>query len=97
MRTTCWVVRDDAGLEAGLAGRMVHEAAAADVLLRGASSRKRRGGILPHHAEQFGAARQRGEIAGDVRRAAGHEALALEIHHGHGRFRRDAATLPQMN
>ena len=33
---------------------------------------------------------QSDDVHGDIRRAAGHKALALEIHHGHGRFGRDA-------
>ena len=53
-------------------------------------SSRRAASSWPIGAEKFRRHVQRGEVAGHVGRAAGHEAFALEIHDRHRRFRRNA-------
>ena len=48
------------------------------------------GVVMANGAEKFRRHVERGQVARDVGRAAGHEAFALEIHDRHRRFRRNA-------
>ncbi len=46
--------------------------------------------VLAHPAEEVGAGAERGEVEGDVRRAAGDGGLAVDAHDGDGRLGREA-------
>src|SRR5688500_18265904 len=84
-------MRDDAALDAGGPRAITEHALANDTLLDEKLLQAAGGFIVPDNAKKFGGHPERGEIARDVRRAAGHEALALEFNDGHGRLGRDAA------
>lgn len=88
---------DNAGFEAGAPGGTGHQPATADVLGAEQSAQLLGGGILADDPEQFRVDAESGEVAGHVGRAAGHEALALKIHHGDRASGEMRATLPQMN
>ena len=84
------LVGDDAGFDAGMARRIGEQSAAVDVLSAEKFFQMPAVFIVANHAEKFRGHVERGQIARDVGRAAGHEAFAFEIHDGHRRLRRNA-------
>ena len=84
------LVRDDAGFDAGMPRGVGEQSAAADVLSAEKFFQMPAVFIMANRAEKFRGHVERGQIARDVGRAAGHEAFALEIHDRHRRFRRNA-------
>ena len=83
-------VRHDAGFDARVPRGIRHQSGAADFLFNQKFFQPARGIVMANRAENFRRHVQRGQIARDVGRAAGHEAFALEIHDRHRRFRRNA-------
>ena len=84
------LVRHDARLDAGMPRGIFHEAGAADILPGQKFLQFPAGIVIANRAEKFRGHIKRSQIARDIGRAAGHEALALEIHDRHRRFRRNA-------
>jgi hypothetical protein len=72
------LVCDDAGLDTGMARGVGQQAAAVDILSTEQFLQTPAVFVLANHAEEFRGDLERGQVAGDVRRAAGHEAFPFE-------------------
>ena len=69
---------------------MLQQPVATDMLFLQQTGHLFAGFVAANDAQEVGRGFQRRQIAGHVGRAAGHEILALKIHHRHGRLRRNA-------
>jgi hypothetical protein len=83
-------MRDDASLDARGAVEMLQEALAMNALFLQQARQFLARFVAPNDAEQIRRGLERRQIAGHIRRAARHEAFALEINDRHWRLRRDA-------
>ena len=84
------LVGHDARLDAGGAGAALSNPRQPMCVFAQQALELAGGQVAAHGAEQFRRHPQGGQVARHVGRAAGHEALVLEIQHRHGRFRRNA-------
>ena len=84
------LVGDDAGFDARVPRGMGDQPAATDFLSSQKFFQPAAGVVIADHTKNFRGHAQRGQIAGDVGRAAGHETFALEFNNRHGRFGRNA-------
>ena len=83
--TCCWC--DDAGLDTRMAFGVGQQAIATDILSAKQILQMPSVFVPANQAKQFRGNIECGQVARDVRRAAGHEAFPLEIQDGHRRFR----------